>query len=414
MAVSQFLRPGSLMDAVKGYLTPETIRSASSLVGESESSTQKTLSGAVPSILSGLTSMVSSRDGINSLGGLIRDGGFGSAVDNIGSLFSGGSTTSSMLGAGQQLLGKVFPGKASSVTDLLARSGGVSSSSATSLLSLAAPLVMGVLGKRAAAQSLDANGLANTLINEKSDIAAAAPSGLSQILSGGPTVVSRTRDTAPEAPRYPTTDVRDVRREPYVDRTHTEPQRSGMGRWLPLLLIALGALALLMFLRPRTPRAVVPDATQATNALANITLPGGATISAPTGSINYSLAQFLADGTQAAPKTFVFDHLGFETGSTQLTPDSAQTVNNLAQVLKAYPNAQVQLSGHTDNTGSADANQSLSLNRADAVKALLVGQGISAGRISTQGLGQDRPLASNDTEEGRARNRRTELTVTSK
>jgi OOP family OmpA-OmpF porin len=412
MAVSQFLRPGSLMDAVKGYLTPETIRSASSLVGESESSTQKTLSGAVPSILSGLTSMVSSRDGINSLGGLIRDGGFGSAVDNIGSLFSGGSTTSSMLGAGQQLLGKVFPGKASSVTDLLARSGGVSSSSASSLLSLAAPLVMGVLGKRAAAQSLDANGLANTLISEKSDIAAAAPSGLSQILSGGPTVVSRTRDTATEAPRYPTTDVRDVRREPYVDRTYTEPQRSGMGRWLPLLLIALGALALLMFLRPRTPRAVGPDAIPAVPA--NITLPGGATISAPTGSINYSLAQFLADGTQAAPKTFVFDHLSFETGSTQLTPGSAQTVSNLAQVLRAYPNAQIQLSGHTDNTGSADANQSLSLNRADAIKAMLVGQGISAERISTQGLGQDRPLASNDTEEGRARNRRTELTVTSK
>jgi OOP family OmpA-OmpF porin len=412
MAVSQFLRPGSLMDAVKGYLTPETIRSASSLVGESESSTQKTLSGAVPSILSGLTSMVSSRDGISSLGGLIRDGGFGSAVDNIGSLFSGGSTTSSMLGAGQQLLGKVFPGKASSVTDLLARSGGVSSSSAGSLLSLAAPLVMGVLGKRAAAQSLDANGLANTLMSEKSDIAAAAPSGLSQILSGGPTVVSRTRDTATEAPRYPTTDVRDVRREPYVDRTYTEPQRSGMGRWLPLLLIALGALALLMFLRPRAPRAVGPDAIPAVPA--NVTLPGGATISAPTGSINYSLAQFLADGTQAAPKTFVFDHLGFETGSTQLTPGSAQTLNNLAQVLKAYPNAQVQLSGHTDNTGAADANQSLSLNRADAVKAMLVGQGISAERISTQGLGQDRPLASNDTEEGRARNRRTELTVTSK
>jgi outer membrane protein OmpA-like peptidoglycan-associated protein len=403
------------MEAVKGYLTPDTVRSASSLVGESESSTQKTLNGAVPSILSGLTNMVSSREGINNLGGLIRDGGFGSAVDNIGSLFSGGSTTSSMLGSGQQLLGKIFPGKASSVSDLLARSGGVSSSSATSLLSLAAPLIMGVLGKRAAAQSLDANGLAVSLLNEKSDIAAAAPSGLSQILTGGPTLVSRTRDTATQAPRYDTTDVRDVRREPYVDRSHTEPTRSRLGRWLPLLLIALGALALLMFLRPRTPRAGVPDLTsQATNALAKLTLPGGFNISVPTGSINYNLAQFLADNTQAAPRTFVFDHMGFAAGSTQLTPGSEQTVNNLAQVLKAYPNAQIQLSGHTDNTGSADANQSLSLNRADAIKAMLVGQGISAQRISTQGFGQDRPVASNDTQEGRARNSRIELTVTAK
>jgi OmpA-OmpF porin, OOP family len=180
-------------------------------------------------------------------------------------------------------------------------------------------------------------------------------------------------------------------------------------------LIALGALALLMFLRPRTPsRAGIPESTQAVNVPAQITLPGGFAMTAPAGSINFNLAQFLADNTQAAPRTFVFDHMSFETGSTQLTAGSAQTLSNLAQILKAYPNAQIQLSGHTDNVGSADANQSLSLNRADAIKAMLVGQGISAERISTQGFGQDRPLAPNDTEEGRARNRRTELTVTNK
>lgn len=410
MAVSQFLRPGSLMDAVKGYLTPDAVRSASTLVGESESSTRQALSGAVPSILSGLTNMVSSREGINSFGGLLRDGGFGSAVDNVGSLFSGGSTTSTMLGAGQQLLSKVFPGKTGAVTDLLSRSGGVSTSSAGTLLSLAGPLIMGVLGKRAAAQGLDSSGLANVLTNEKSDIAAAAPSGLSQLLSGGPTVVSRTREVS-EAPRVTPTE---IRREPYVERYTPEPRRPGLGRWLPLLLIALGALALLMLLRPRTPRAAIDTATTAArNVLSTITLPGGGTISVPTGSINYNLAQFL-DGAQPAPRTFVFDHLNFETGSTQLTPDSTPTVNNLAQVLKAYPNAQIQLSGHTDNSGSADANQALSLNRANAVRDMLVGQGVSAGRISTQGFGQDHPIAPNDTEDGRARNRRTELTVTSK
>jgi outer membrane protein OmpA-like peptidoglycan-associated protein len=397
------------MDAVKGYLTPDAVRSASALVGESESSTRHTLHSAVPSVLSGLTNMVGSREGINSFGGLIRDGGFGSAVDNVGSLFSGGSTTSNMLGAGQQLLGKIFPGKTGAITDLLARSGGVSTASAGSLLSLAAPLVMGVLGKRAAAQGLDSSSLATALMNEKSDITAAAPSGLSQLLTGGPTVVSSSREV--EVPRATTTNVRDIRREPYVDRYAPEPRRPGMGRWLPLLLIALGALALLMLLRPRTPRAAIESAS---TALSRITLPGGASISVPSGSINYSLAQFLGDASQTAPKNFVFDNLNFQTGSTQLTADSTQTVNNLAQVLKAYPNAQIQLSGYTDNTGSADANQALSLDRANAIKAMLVNQGVAAGRISAQGFGQDRPVASNDTEEGRARNRRTELTVTSK
>src|SRR5215471_3219900 len=104
MAVSQFLRPGSLMDTVKGYLTPDVVRSASSLVGESESSTRQTLNGAAPSILGGLTNLVSSREGASSLYGLIRNGGYVAVADNARSLFSGGSATSNMLSAGQQLL----------------------------------------------------------------------------------------------------------------------------------------------------------------------------------------------------------------------------------------------------------------------------------------------------------------------
>jgi K(+)-stimulated pyrophosphate-energized sodium pump len=110
----------------------------------------------------------------------------------------------------------------------------------------------------------------------------------------------------------------------------------------------------------------------------------------------------------------VFDHLNFESASTQLTPDSAGTVNQVAQVLRAYPNAQVQLVGNTDNTGTRESNQKLSEDRADAVKTMLVNQGVRPDRISTQGLGQDHPVAPNDTEEGRARNRRIELNVTHK
>jgi outer membrane protein OmpA-like peptidoglycan-associated protein len=397
------------MDAVKGYLTPDVVRSASSLVGESESSTRQTLNSAVPTVLSGLINMASTPAGASGLAGLIRNGGFGSAVDNVSSLFTGGSATSGMLSVGSQLLGKIFGGRSSAVADLLARSGGVSSASATSLLSLTAPLVMGVLSKRAAAQGLDASGLANSLLAEKTEITAAAPSGLSQLLTAGPSVVSKASETAT---RYPpaTTDV----------RSYAEMRRSGLGRWLPLVLLVLGALALLSFLRGRTPKTTVDTSVQragelAKTAMSNIALPGGMTLSVPTGSMNYNLARYLGDTTATdVPRTFVFDHLNFESGSSQLTPDSDKTVNDLAQVLKAYPNAQVQIVGHTDNTGSADANKTLSLSRAEAIKGLLVSEGVAANRIATQGLGQDRPIASNDTEEGRARNRRIELNVTKK
>ncbi|HEY6270751.1 MAG TPA: OmpA family protein [Terriglobales bacterium] len=408
MAVSQFLRPGGLLDTVKGFLTPDLVRSASSLVGESESSTRQTLTGAVPGVLSGLTNMVSSKDGANNLAGLIRDGGYSSVVDNVRSLFSGGSATTSMLNAGPQLLGTIFGGRGSAIADVLGKSGGVSSSSATKLMSLAAPLVLGVLGKRASAQNLNASGLANSLLNEKSEITSALPPGLSQILGGsGPTVVPRVNAEKAEEPVH-------------LERVHAETPVVSEGarpmRWLPIALAVLAALALLMFLRGRTARNAADNvANTAANALSNITLPGGANISVPQGSINYNLARFLADGSATdLPKTFVFDHLNFETGSTQLTPESTATVNDLGQVLKAYPNAQVQLSGHTDNTGTAEANQALSRDRANAVMGLLVNQGVAADRIATAGYGQDHPVASNDTEEGRARNRRLELTVTRK
>ena len=414
MAVSQFLRPGSLMDAIKGQLTPDVLKSASSLVGESESSTRQALNGAVPSVLTGLTNVVSSRDGANNLAGLIRDGGYGTVVDNVRSLFSGGSATTNMLSAGPQLLGTIFGGRGSSVADLLGRSSGVSSGSATKLLSLAAPLVLGVMGKRASAQGLNASGLANSLLSEKSEIAAAAPAGLSQLLGSGPVPVERTveRPTA-TALNEPLHIEHFAEPAPVVE----EPRGGGV-RWLPLALAALAALALLMFLRGRTTRSVQNIPAQAVDAtkeaLSKVELPGGANISVPQGSINYNLARYLGDTSATVPRNFVFDHLNFQTASTQLTPESVGTVNDLAQVLKAYPNAQVQLVGHTDSTGTAETNQTLSLDRANAVKSLLTTQGVAADRISTAGSGQDRPLASNDTEEGRARNRRLELNVTSK
>jgi K(+)-stimulated pyrophosphate-energized sodium pump len=157
--------------------------------------------------------------------------------------------------------------------------------------------------------------------------------------------------------------------------------------------------------------------TTTANAPSSIPRPAPPTTPPPEGANllpKGTLARFFADGSQTAPHTFVFDHLNFDTASTQLTADSQDTITTLSQTLKAYPNAHVQLSGHTDNTGTPAANQKLSLDRANAVKQMLINSGIAADRITTRGYGEDRPIASNDTEEGRMKNRRLELTVTHK
>jgi len=384
--------------------------------------------------------MTSSSEGVTGLANMVREGGYEAAVSNPAALFGGGSTTSKMQGLGEQLLSRIFGSKSAAVSEVVATSSGVSTNSANRLMSLAAPMVMGVVSRNVASQGLNPLGLSNLLSEQKDEIAAASPAGLSRLLDSGPALVSPAarssfagadteRQAYSQAQRevYP-----EAKREDYPPSARyvsTETRRTGgAGRWLPLLLLALLGLILFSLLRGRSARRAAEIATQQTTnvghaignaaqgaegALSSLTLPGGAHVSVPHGSMNYNLATFLGSG-EAAPKTFVFDHLNFQSASTDLTPESTPTLNSLASILKAYPNARVQLAGYTDNTGDPQANRRLSLDRANAVKGMLVAQGVSPDRIVAVGMGEDHPVAANDTEAGRAKNRRLELTVTSK
>jgi OmpA-OmpF porin, OOP family len=406
VALPQTIRFDSLLSATKAYLTPDVVRNASVMTGESEAATRQAMQSGVASVFAGPTNMVSTSEGASTLGNLIRKPAFGKLLNNVSSSFSGGSETSGLMDSGYNLLGKIFGDRTSSVANILAGSSGISSSSSGRLMAMLAPLAIGVLGKHAAARGLTATGVANSLIGQRGEFAAAAPPGLSKLLG----------DRTPRPVGIHVAPDTDVYRYEVPVATAQTPERPAGMRWWPLLLIGL-ALLLFWFFRnigSRAREAGRQVATTTQNALWSINLPGGTNILVPTGSFNYNLARFLADGSQTAPQTFVFDRLNFETDSTQLTADSQTTVTNLSQILTAYPTAQVRLSGYTDNTGAPHANQNLSLDRANAVKQMLVDRGIAADRIATSGYGQDRPMASNDTEEGRAKNRRLELTVIQK
>lgn len=111
---------------------------------------------------------------------------------------------------------------------------------------------------------------------------------------------------------------------------------------------------------------------------------------------------------------FDFDRLTFETGSATLKPESQEQLKNIAEILKAHSSVNVKLGGYTDNTGSAELNQKLSGERATSVKKELVTMDIEADRIEAEGYGDTHPVATNDTEEGRAQNRRISIRVTKK
>jgi OmpA-OmpF porin, OOP family len=100
----------------------------------------------------------------------------------------------------------------------------------------------------------------------------------------------------------------------------------------------------------------------------------------------------------------------FDTGKAEIKPESAQAIGEIGKLLKADPQLKVFVVGHTDNVGAVEANVKLSEARAQAVmQALVRDQGIAPARLRSTGCGQYAPIAANDTEEGRAKNRRVEL-----
>lgn len=102
----------------------------------------------------------------------------------------------------------------------------------------------------------------------------------------------------------------------------------------------------------------------------------------------------------------------FETGSAVLKPESDAAINQLKQYLDETPRVtKLRIEGHTDNVGSPAANETLSGQRALAIKAALIAKGIAKERLLAVGFGQSKPIADNTTEEGKAKNRRTEFHV---
>jgi OOP family OmpA-OmpF porin len=101
----------------------------------------------------------------------------------------------------------------------------------------------------------------------------------------------------------------------------------------------------------------------------------------------------------------------FEAGSSVLRPAGRGILDEIATTLLKLGNKKVEVIGHTDAQGARDTNVVLSLARADAVRSYLASKGVAPSLISTSGSGPDRPVAANDTPEGRARNRRIEFRI---
>lgn len=110
-------------------------------------------------------------------------------------------------------------------------------------------------------------------------------------------------------------------------------------------------------------------------------------------------------------ETIVLDHLIFEQGKAVINPKSFPQLDELVAMMKDRPKVEIQLEGHTDNVGNPEANLKLSQTRVDAVKKYLTSKGISKNRVQTKAFGGSQPIAKENTEEARAKNRRVEMRV---
>lgn len=187
--------------------------------------------------------------------------------------------------------------------------------------------------------------------------------------------------------------------------------------WLLLLLALLaGALFMLRSCNNDT-QAVATHSTMWKNlgAFFKRALPDGTTLNIPELGVENKLLKFIESDKPVSPSLwFSFDRLLFETNSPELKPESQEQLQNIADIMKAYPRVDLLLAGYTDNTGTDEINMQLSQQRADSVKQELVTLGVPAARLIAKGFGSTNPVAPNDSDENRAKNRRIEIQVTQK
>lgn len=118
-------------------------------------------------------------------------------------------------------------------------------------------------------------------------------------------------------------------------------------------------------------------------------------------------------GMKTSEKKFndpkIITHINFDIDKSSIKPESMGILNGIAEILKNNPDLKFDIQGHTDNTGEAAHNLSLSQQRADAVKKQLISMGIDEARLTTKGMGDTKPVCDNGTLEGKANNRRVEF-----
>ncbi|WP_435356731.1 OmpA family protein [Emticicia sp. SJ17W-69] len=403
-----------LLSLVNRQLTATTIAKISAFLGESNENTTTALKSAIPVVFGGVIQKASTNQGVIELQNLIKinqyDGGI---LEKFSNLFEDEETVSDFISTGASVLESIFGDKVASLGNSISGISGIKAGSASTLLSMITPIFMSVLGKEINSQRMGVSKLAKFLISQKNSVTAMLPTEISKVLNEDNLgdFLGQTQNTALD----------DITEEPKEGKS-----------WLSWVLVGcllLGALYYWQSCRNMVSEMIsTPNAdTTSINSIKadSVVLPSvgvvnkilstGAKLSFDEKSIENELIEFIEDSSKAIDKTiwFNFRYLRFETGSAKIDSTSMQEVKNIAEIMKAYP-INLRIGGYTDNVGQEELNMKLSADRAANVRKALLSMGIDGTRLTSEGYGSQHPVATNDTEEGRAQNRRIAVRVTKK
>lgn len=463
----------NLLDMLKSQVGGQLASNASKFLGESESNVSSALGGIFPSLLGSLMDKGSTEQGAKGIMDMVKDTDTG-MLDNIGDLFGGGaSSVNGLLNSGSGMLSSLLGSKTGGLVDAIARMSGLKGGSSSSLLKMALPFVMSMIGRQVKSNGLGVSGLMDMLKGQKDHVKSALPAELSsslglaafgdkvvgsgkKVVSGAADSVSSAASATADAGKRVVGGAADVAGNVADTAVSTG---GGLLKWILPLLLVLGVGGWFMTKSGTSTGVDVLDNAAKTVASTTEKVAGGAAdmagkaadvagdaakgaagavgdaagavgdavggafgaineagkkaldaVKFGAGSVGSQMMDFVKSGAKGT-KTFSLKNANFATGSAALSAESVQEVDNLAAVLKAYTALKISVDGYTDSSGNADANKTLSQKRADSVKARLLQKGIEAARITAMGYGAANPIASNDTAEGKAKNRRIEVKI---
>jgi outer membrane protein OmpA-like peptidoglycan-associated protein len=404
----------NLIEMLKGQFTTEILGRLAGVIGIDAALLNSSLDKLLPILLGGIAAKGSTPQGALDLKSMLSSALPSDPAGALSALSGAGGPTE-FLANGDKMVRGIFGDKLDGVLGHLGDALGFTKTQSASALGALAPLALGFLGKRAS------NGdIAGLIGRELPNLKGLIPGSLGNLLglSGlGAAVAGATTGAA-----------RSV-----AGAVPSRIETRGMSPWIWAIPLAAVAALGWWFTRPPAVEVSSPDLTAVGKetgamakkgadalraggaALAELTrkLPGGIELKFPALSVEDRLLAFIEDTTKPIDEKtwFRFDRLEFDSGEATLRPSSNIVLDNVANILKAYPTVRLKIGGYTDNQGDQQMNLRLSQNRAETTRRALIDRGIDPSRLEAEGYGEKHPVGDNATEEGRQNNRRIDVRV---